>query len=342
MWSESPVSDTSMISSVDAVDEIAYVSGLFSGSAVDLFAAGNSLTSSSSGSGKDAFVAALDVGSSGSGPQASWVVQIGGSSGYPSVTVSGDYVYVAGSLSAASNIGTCSLTAARGGYLAKLERATGACAWAKDVPASRHVVSDGTHVWTVQTSTGKLTFDDDYVLDNIGIEKDVFMAKYQASDGAGLWATVIGGTGDEEGDAAAITPSGPIFTGSSQSEAISVGNLTIRNLHHQQAEARAGFDPETSHAQNAGQRALYVVQMGADVIPSCIGSCPSGELSDATISAGHCYAHGVCVADGAFSDAHFPAMSCLRCDAATNQLALSAPDTTSHCYFDDICHPRPR
>ena len=322
-----------MISSVDAVDEIAYVSGLFSGSAVDLFAAGSSLTSSSSGSGKDAFVAALDVGSSGSGPQASWVVQIGGSSGYPSVTVSGDYVYVAGSLSTASNISTCSLTAARGGYLAKLERATGACAWAKDVPASRHVVSDGTHVWTVQTSTGKLTFDDDHVLDNIGIEKDVFMAKYQASDGAGLWATVIGGTGDEEGDAAAITPSGPIFTGSSQSEAISVGNLTIRNLHHQQAEARAGFDPETSHAQNAGQRALYVVQMGADVIPSCIGSCPSGELSDATISAGHCYAHGVCVADGAFSDAHFPAMSCLRCDAATDQLALSAPDTTNHCYF---------
>ena len=195
-----------MISSVDAVDEIAYVSGLFSGSAVDLLASGSSLTSSSSGSGKDAFVAALDVGSSGSGPVATWVVQIGGSSGYPSVTVSGDYVYVAGSLSAASNISTCSLTAARGGYLAKLERATGACAWAKDVPASRHVVSDGTHVWTVQTSTGKLTFDDDHVLDNIGIEKDVFMAKYQASDGAGLWATVIGGTGDEEGDAAAITP----------------------------------------------------------------------------------------------------------------------------------------
>ena len=317
-----------MISSVDAVDEIAYVSGLFSGSAVDLFAAGSSLTSSSSGSGKDAFVAALDVGSSGSGPQASWVVQIGGSSGYPSVTVSGDYVYVAGSLSAASTIGTCSLTAARGGYLAKLERATGACAWAKDVPASRHVVSDGTHVWTVQTSTGKLTFDDDHVLDNIGIEKDVFMAKYQASDGAGLWATVIGGTGDEEGDAVAITPSGPIFTGSSQSEAISVGDLTIRNLHHQQAEARAGFDPETSHAQNAGQRALYVVMLSnADVIPSCISSCPSGELSNATISAGHCYAHGACVADGAFSDAHFPAMSCLRCDAATDQLALSAPDT---------------
>ena len=110
-----------MISSVDAVDEIAYVSGLFSGSAVDLFKSGSSLTSSSSGSGKDAFVAALDLGSSGSGPQASWVVQIGGSSGYPSVTVSGDYVYVAGSLSAASNISTCSLTAARGGYLAKLE-----------------------------------------------------------------------------------------------------------------------------------------------------------------------------------------------------------------------------
>ena len=328
-----------MISSVDAVDEIAYVSGLFSGSAVDLLESNSLLTSSSSGSGKDAFVAALDVGSGSGSPM--WVVQIGGSSGYPSVTVSGDYVYVAGALSTASNISTCSLTAARGGYLAKLARADGACAWAKDVPASRHVVSDGTHIWTVQTSTSKLMFDDEHVLDNIGIEKDVFMAKYQSSDGAGLWATVIGGTGDEEGDAATITPSGPIFTGSSQSEAISVGDLTIRNLHHQQAEARAGFDPETSHAQNAGQRALYVVMVAAtDVMPSCISSCPSGKLSDATITAGHCYANGVCVADGVYSDAHFPAMSCLRCDAATNQLALSAPDTTNHCYFDDICHPR--
>ena len=42
--------------------------------------------------------------------------------------------------------------------------------------------------------------------------------------------------------------------------------------------------------------------------------------------------------DGAFSDAHYPAMSCLKCDAATNQLGLSDPDTSNHCYFDDICH----
>ena len=79
---------------------------------------------------------------------------------------------------------------------------------------------------------------------------------------------------------------------------------------------------------------MYVVMLSStDVMPSCISSCSTGELSNATIAAGHCYAHGACVADGEFSDAHFPAMSCLRCDAATDQLALSAPDTTNHCYF---------
>ena len=335
-------SQTSTVSSVDAVGEMAFVSGLFSGAAVDLFRASTSLTSSADGSGSDAFVAALDASSSSSGPVASWVVQIGGSSSYPSVKASGDSLYVAGYLSSASIIGTCTMTGELGGYLVKLNRATGACVWARDTPPNRHAVSDGTHVWTVQTSSKKsLAFDVSHTLDNIGNEDDMFMAKFQSSDGAGLWATVIGGTGDDVADSATITPSGPAFSGSSQSEALSVGDLTVKNLHHQQAEARAGFDPSASHAQNAGQRALFVVMVATtDEIPSCISNCPSGELSDATIDGGHCYAHGVCVADGHFSDAHYPAMSCLRCDSASNQLMFSSvPDTTNHCYFDDICHP---
>ena len=335
-------SQTSTVSSVDAVGEMAYVSGLFKGTAIDLFAAGTSLTSSSDGGSNDAFVAALDTSSSSSGPVASWVVQIGGSSSDPSVKASGDFLYVAGYLSSASTIGTCTMTGTLGGYLVKLNKATGACVWARDTPPNRHAVSDGTHVWTVQTSSkGPLAFDASHSLDNIGNEDDVFMAKYQSSDGVGLWATVIGGTGDDVADSATITPYGPAFSGSSQSEALSLGDLTVQNLHHQQAEARSGFDPDTSHAQNAGQRALFVVMVAAtDEIPSCINSCPSGELPDATINAGYCYAHGVCVADGTFSDAHYPAMSCLRCDSASSQLALSSvPDTTNHCYFDDICHP---
>lgn len=334
--------DTTTVSSVDAVDEIAYVSGLFSGAAVDLFAAGTSLTSSSSGGDSDAFVAALDASSSSSGPVASWVVQIGGSPAArrPSVTVSGDSLYVAGYLSSASSIGTCTMTGALGGYLVKLNRATGACTWARDTPPNHHVVSDGTHVWTVQTASEPLAFDTSHTLDNIGNEDDVFMAKYQSSDGAGLWATVIGGTGDDVADCATITPNGPAFSGSSQSEALSLGGVTVQNLHHQQAEARAGFDPDDSHAQNAGQRSLFVVMVAStDEVPSCISSCPSGELSDATIAAGHCYSHGVCVAEGAFSSAHYPAMSCFRCNSAISQLALSGPDTTNHCYFDDVCHP---
>jgi len=341
VWSMSYTSQISTITSVDAHDEMVYVSGLFSGTTVDLFAAGIPLTSSSVGAGSDAFVAALDAGGSVSGPVASWVVQIGGSSSYPSVKASGDSLYVAGYLSTASTIDTCTMTGQLGGYLVRLNRETGACVWARDTPPNRHAVSDGAHVWTVQTSSGQLSFDASHMFDNIGYEDDVFMAKYSSSDGTGLWATIIGGTGDDVADGATITPSGPAFSGSSQSEALSLGDLTVQNLHHQQAEARSGLDPETSHAQNAGQRALFVMMVATtDELPSCISSCPSGELSGATIAAGHCYAHGVCVADGAFSDAHYPAMSCLRCNSNSNQLALSVPDTTNHCYFDEFCHPR--
>ena len=44
MWSVS-YSEISAITSVDAVDETAYVSGLFRGAAVDLFAGGTALSS---------------------------------------------------------------------------------------------------------------------------------------------------------------------------------------------------------------------------------------------------------------------------------------------------------
>ena len=62
--------------------------------------------------------------------------------------------------------------------------------------------------------------------------------------------------------------------------------------------------------------------------------------SDTTIAAGYCYSDGVCVGDGAFSHANYPAKSCLKCDAATSQLELSAPDTSNACYFDGRCHPK--
>ena len=98
VWSVS-YSSTSSITSVDAVDETAYVSGLFEGSAVNLLGAGVTLSSSSDADNEysDAFVAALDA-SGVSGPVPLWVVQIGRSSRYPSVKAEGDFLYVAGSL----------------------------------------------------------------------------------------------------------------------------------------------------------------------------------------------------------------------------------------------------
>jgi hypothetical protein len=339
VWSAS-YSGTSVISSVQALDEIAYTSGLFKGFHVDPFATGTRMTSSSNGTGSDAFVASLDVSSS-AGPAPTWVVQIGQSSGYPTVVVSADFLFVAGALKAASAIGTCSLTGEFGGYLVKLDRQTGSCLWARDTPPILRAVSDGSHVWTVQSSSKALQFDATHTLENIGKEDDVFVAKFQSSDGVGLWAAVIGGTGDDSVKDFGMTPSGPIFVGSSRSETVSLGELTVTNLHHQTAEAVEGFDPDTSHAQNAAQQTLFAMLLATtDEVPSCI-TCPSGELtaSDTTIVSGTCFAHGECVADGAFSHAHSPAMSCLKCVSANSQTELAAPDLSSHCYFDDICHP---
>ena len=332
---------TSVLSSVDAIDEIAYTSGLFKGFHVDPFETGAPLTSSSNGTRSDAFIASLDVSSS-TRPAPKWVFQIGPSSGRPAVVVSGDFLFVAGALQAASVIGTCPLTGEFGGYLVKLDRQTGSCLWAKDTPPIQRVVSDGSHVWTVQSSSKALTFDANHTLESIGKEDDVFVAKYRVSDGVGLWAAVIGGTGDDKIESFGMTPSGsPILVGSSRSESISLGDLTISNLHHQTAEAVEGFDPDTSHAQNAAQQTLFAMLLATtDKVPSCI-TCPSGELtaSDTTIASGTCFAHGECVADGAFSHAHSPAMSCLKCVSANSQTELAAPDLSSHCYFDDICHP---
>ena len=139
------------------------------------------------------------------------------------------------------------MTGEFGGYLAKLSRATGACVWARDTPPARDAVSDDSHVWTLHESDGHepMVFDAMHTISTIG-SSDAFIGKYQASDGIGLWAAAIGGTGWDRAYDAAMTPTGPVLVGYSASEAITVGRLTINNLQHQREEAGSGVDEASS------------------------------------------------------------------------------------------------
>ena len=179
------------------------------------------------------------------------------------------------------------MTGKFGGYLAKLSRATGACVWARDTPPARDAVSDGSHVWTLHDREyGPVAFDAAHTISSIG-SSDAFIGKYQASDGIGLWAAAIGGTGPDQVYAAAMTRTGPVVVGTSNSEAISVGRLTINNLQHQREEAESGVDEASS-----GYKTLLAIKLSlSDELPACILSCPSGELTGlgTTIASDSCY-----------------------------------------------------
>ena len=178
----------------DADTEVAYVTGKFQGTNVDPFGTGTALTSTNG----DAVVAALDV-SGADGPVAQWVVQIGRGEG-ASVKSHGNHLYVYGKLSVATTVGSCSLTGARGGYLIKLNKADGACVWAKDAPVGRGAtaVTDGTSVWTFGSFAEKVEYDSEHTIYPTTKSSDAFVAKYSAADGTGQWAAAIGGTGSDD------------------------------------------------------------------------------------------------------------------------------------------------
>ena len=141
---------------------------------------------------------------------------------------------------------------------------------------------------------------------------DAFIGKYQASDGIGLWAAAIGGTGRDRAYGAAMTPTGPVLVGYSYSEAITVGRLTINNLQHQREEAESGVDEASS-----GHSTLLAIKLSlSDELPACILSCPSGELTGlgTTIASDSCYVN-----------------SCISC-------SIQKSITTKLCHLDITGH----
>ena len=332
----------------DSTDEVVYITGTLKGTDVDPFGTGTNRTSNKQG---DAFVAALDVSGT-SGPAANWIFQVGQGAGY-TVQEQGEHLIVAGSLSgkveADTTIGTCSLTGDLGGFIMKLTKADGACVWAKDTPAYHSAVSDGASVWTFGSGNGKVTFGADYDLWATNEKSavhcdgrcyDIVMGKYDASNGNGLWASVIGGTGADSFGGAVMTPDGPVLVAESTSETIQFGGLTLNHLQH----ASPLIDNAIWGPNRRGPKAMFSMLIDTDdVLPSCIAECPSnpGEVSAANtiIKPGQCYAYNECLATGDASK-FFP---CFKCDAAGDQKALSGQAANDpidgFCYFDEKCIP---
>jgi len=337
----------------DADTETVYVTGKLTGTGVDPFGTNDPLTASQG----DAIVAALDV-SGNDGPVAKWIVQIGQGEG-ASVRSHGDYLYAHGSLSGvASTIGACSLSGTLKGYLIKLNKATGACVWAKDVFAGRNpsAVSDGNHVWTfgsLRDNAKPISAEHSvYLTSTAPSAEQVVVAKYDATDGAGQWAEAILGDARDNvggysanGQGSTMTPSGPIYVGYTESNTISLGGLTINNLQHRDVLGDAAPVPGNNNGPNGkGSRAFFSMLISkTDKPPPCIESCeaPGGVVSAATttIASGQCYAHGECLADGVISSR--VSFSCFKCDAAGDQKALSGQATKDpidgFCYVDNEC-----
>ena len=327
----------------DSTDEVVYVTGTLKGTDIDPFRTGTNYTATKG----DVFVAALDVSGT-DGPAANWIVQVGQGKGY-TVEEQGEYLIVAGSLSAQTTISsTCTLTGNLDGFIAKLRKADGACVWAKDTPAYRSAVSDGTSVWTFGSGDGKVMFGAGYDLWASNEESaehcdgrcyDIVMGKYDASNGNGLWASAIGGTGADSFDGAIMSPDGPVLVGVSTSESIQFGGLTLNHLQH----ASPLIDEAIWGPNRRGPRAMFSMLISdTDAHPPCIDQCPSGKVSaaDTTIKAGQCYAYNQCLSNG---DASKP-FPCFKCNAADDQKALSSQAASmdpidGFCYFDEECIP---
>jgi hypothetical protein len=304
-------------------DETVYVTGRIEGYQSKDFAPLPAMTSCENGTDNSAFVAAMDT-SGADGPVPQWAVNIGCGYGY-ATTVQGAHLYVSGDLDSATTIGTCSLTGAYGGFLLKLNRADGTCVWAKDTPFIRRLNADANHVWAITSDDDPVDFSATHSLIPGGY--DMFLSKYQASDGVGLWASTLGGSGSEYAYDMEMTPSGPVAIGYSTGETFSLGSVTVNNLQHKATEAPADV-PDTD---NAGSRAMFAVQVDkTDGLPSCVESC-TGEIANAVVKPNFCYVDDICIAHQAMS----PKRSCFKCDASTpaGQKDLGEPITTNHCYF---------
>ena len=250
----------------------------------------------------------------------------------------GGSIYAIGHNSIAGGEGPCALTGEYGGFLAKFD-AGGVCQWAKDTAQLNYIEADASFIYAVGDTKELESFDlsADVTLQPNGDEDDLLIVKFKLSDGAGVWGVTRGGTGDERVEGIAMNGANLVLVGRTASDQLDNGDLRLKNLQHHAAEAGKDTRP-----LNSGEKTMFVMELGADVVPSCltVGS-GANECTDAadssegkTIAAGKCYIDGVCHAN----DAPNPSQPCFKCEAGVDQTKWPAEfDSVNYCFIDGNC-----
>ena len=182
------------------------------------------------------------------------------------------YVIASGQIDAATTISTqCSLTGDIGGYLVKLDTATGACVWAVDTAYLRRVETDGIDIWGFAADDDPMQFDADTTLNPRGDQRAIFIVKYSFASGIGSWAETVGGFGQEWAYDMVMTTNGPVYAGYTTSETFSIGGEAITNLQHLRTEAATG-----TLGESMGELTMFIAQLKkTDEKPSCAIVSPS-------------------------------------------------------------------
>jgi hypothetical protein len=269
-----------------------------------------------------------------------------------------EHVYVGGHIEATGSGsphewtggGTCTLTGALGGFIMKIDIATGACVWAAESPPIGYVstrwgfrnngmATDGTHLWTILKSADPVAYSATLTVPVRGSSDDGFLAKYLCTNGAGLWAESIGGDGDDELVDVVTTPSGVFIGGTVKSATVTLGPVTFKNIAHER---------DYLGATTVGTEADYDSQFGmlidGDYQLECVSACATTDemavATGATLKPNYCLVAPpagsyYCVANDAFD----PFAPCFQCDTSMSTTTVQGPITTNYCYIDKICVP---
>ena len=215
-------------------------------------------------------------------------------------------------------------------FIASLNPADGSVLWAADVPGGNaesifRLSSDGASLYVVSRmdgGSGVLYFTDSQgqttKLRSLG-SLDLVVMKFNASNGAGIWAIDGGGDGMEWFEKPGIDGHGNfILSGFSQSGFQRFGEHSTRN-------------PQAMSNGGDGQGQLYTIQLSAtDELPSCVTSCDSNSNTP-VIAPGKCLIDNYCYDDGEFSP--YQSNPCYKCDVSASQTEWTGPDTAKHCYL---------
>merc|ERR1719240_1210213 len=165
---------------------------------------------------------------------------------------------------------------------------------------------------------------------------EVFVAAYDASNGAGKYAMDGGGTGMEYFFAFARDQStGDLYIGgTSRSEQITWGNVARDNVMY---NGQPGENNPDTSSPVGSSKAFTVKLLTSTSMPECLQSCTGNGHAASDVKDGHCYIDRYCYAHGAA--APYDGAQCMHCNATVSKTAWTNPGKwTDMCFIGSTCY----